>query len=339
MHGKLDPMRKQSATRRRHRVVLVASPGVPLFEFAIAAEVFGDHRRHLTPDWYEFMIAGVDQPGTEIARRISVPAAGLAALGRADTVIVPACANVHGRAPAALLDARRRAHKRGARIAGICSGSFVLAEAGLLAGRRATTPLLLADELAKRYPDIAVDPAVLYVHDDVWTSAGSAAGLDMCLELVRHDLGAAVANQVARHIVTPPHRAGGQAQYVRTTRVDADPSRHDVQEWARNNLADATVSDMARYAGVSQRTLNRRFRDRDGMSPQEWLQRVRLDVAAEHLETTTMTVDTIARRVGLGSATNLRAQFSTAYGVPPAHYRQTFNHRQGEVHEPRARNS
>jgi AraC family transcriptional regulator, transcriptional activator FtrA len=326
--GRLDGMRKESATRRRHRVVLVASPDAPLFEFAIAVEVFGTDRRRLTADWYEFTIAGVDQPTTTLAHGISVPTpTGLAALNRADTVIVPACIDVHAHAPDALLDALRRAHTRGARIAAICSGSFVLAEAGLLAGRRATTHWLHAGELAARYPDVVVDPAVLYVHDDVWTSAGSAAGLDMCLELVRQDLGAAVANEVARHVVTPPHRAGGQAQFIRTAQVAADPPCHDVQGWTLRNLADVTVADMARYAGISQRTLNRRFRDRVRMSPQEWLQRTRLDVAAEHLETTDLTIDAIARRVGLGSATNLRAHFTSTYGVPPALYRQTFNQR------------
>lgn len=328
MSGRLDDMGKEFASARRHRVVLVVSPGVPLFEFAIAAEVFGTDRRHLTPDWYEFTIAGVDEPGTKIAHGLIVPSGpGLAALRRADTVIVPACRDVHARAPAPLLDALRQAHTGGARIAAICSGSFVLAEAGLLAGRRATTHWMHAAELAARYPDVTVDPSVLYVHDDVWTSAGSAAGLDMCLALVRQDHGAAVANEVARHVVTPPHRAGGQAQFIRSTEVAAAPPGHDVQDWARSNLAEVTVIDMARYAGVSQRTLNRRFRDRVRMSPQEWLQRTRLDAAAEHLETTDLTVDAIARRVGLGSATNLRAHFTNTYGVPPAQYRHTFNQR------------
>lgn len=326
MSGKLDGMRKESDTRQPHRVVLVASPGVPLFEFAIAVEVFGTDRRHLTSDWYQFSIAGVDRPATTIAHGMTVPThTGLAALRRANTVIVPACVDVHAHAPAALLDALRRAHARGARIAAICSGTFVLAEAGLLAGRRATTHWMHATELAARYPDTTVDPSVLYVHDDIWTSAGSAAGLDMCLELVRQDHGSAIANDVARHIVTPPHRAGGQAQFIRTTTVAAVPVHRDVQEWARRNVADVTVTAMSRYAGVSQRTLNRRFHDSVGMTPQDWLQRARLDAAAEHLETTNLTIDTIARRVGLGSATNLRAHFASTYGVPPAHYRQTFN--------------
>jgi AraC family transcriptional regulator, transcriptional activator FtrA len=323
-------MRKKSVRLRRHRVVLVASPGVPLFEFAIAAEVFGIDRRQLTANWYEFTIAAVNETGTEIAHGITVPAtAGLAALRRADTVIVPACADVHAHAPTVLLDALRRAHAGGARIAAICSGSFVLAEAGLLAGRRATTHWIHAAELAARYPDVTVDPAVLYVHDDVWTSAGSAAGLDMCLELVRQDHGAAIANDVARHIVTSPHRTGGQAQFIPSTKVSPTMSGPDVQDWARRNVAEATVATMAGYAGVSQRTLNRRFRDYVHLSPQQWLQDARLDVAVEHLETTDLTVDAIARRAGMGSATNLRAQFTKTYGVSPSQYRQTFHQRKG----------
>ncbi|MCO1659867.1 GlxA family transcriptional regulator [Pseudonocardia humida] len=321
-------MRKESDVRRRHRVVLVASPGVPLFELAIAAQVFGTDRSDITPDWYEFAIVGVDGADTRIEHGISVPGgAGLPALRGADTVIVPACAQIHGRAPEALLGALRAAHQRGARIAAICSGSFVLAEAGLLDGRRATTHWMHADELARRHPAVTVDPAVLYVCDDVWTSAGSAAGLDMCLELVRRDLGAAVANEVARRTVTPPHRDGGQAQYSRPAAGPAAQPRRDVLDWARRNIADATVTGMADHAGISARTLNRQFHDLTGRSPQAWLQRLRLDTAAELLESTDLTVHAIARRVGLGTATNLRMRFTGTYGVPPTRYRQTFGPR------------
>ena len=323
MSGRLDSVRKKSDSRR-HRVVCVASPGVPVFELAIAAEVFGVDRRDLTPDWYDFALVGTEPGGAAIAHGITVPAGdGLDGLHEADTVVVPACADLHAHAPAALLGALRAAHSRGARVAAICSGSFVLAEAGLLDGRRATTHWMHAPELAKRYPTVDVDPAVLYVHDDVWTSAGSAAGLDMCLEIVRQDHGSAVANEVARRVVTPPHREGGQAQYIRHTSATSVP-RRDVQEWARGNLADVTVADMADYAGISARTLNRQFRELTGLSPQAWLQRLRLDTAAELLEASDMAIDAIARRVGLGTATNLRAQFKAAYGLPPVGYRRAF---------------
>lgn len=298
---------------------------MPVFEFAIAAEVFGIDRSDLTPDWYEFTVAGVDEPATAIAHGITVPAGnGLTALRSADTVIIPACADVRAHAPAALLAELRAAHNRGARIAGICSGTFVLAEAGLLDHRRATTHWMHATELASRYPYIAVDPAVLYVHDGVWTSAGSSAGLDMCLELVRQDHGASIANEVARRIVAPPHRAGGQAQYIRSIAPVGGQSQRNAHDWARRNLADATVAALADYAQVSQRTLHRQFREQTGLSPQAWLQRTRLEAAAELLESSQLTIEAIARRVGLGTAANMRAHFASTYGVAPARYRQTF---------------
>jgi transcriptional regulator GlxA family with amidase domain len=148
--------------------------------------------------------------------------------------------------------------------------------------------------------------------------------MDMCLELVRRDLGAAVANEVARRMVVPPHRDGGQAQYVRLVDRTQNGAGRDVQTWARHNLADATVARMASYAGVSTRTLNRRFSELTGHSPQMWLQRLRLDAAAELLEATDLSVDAVAHRVGLGTASNLRARFSAAFGVPPSRYRTTF---------------
>jgi transcriptional regulator GlxA family with amidase domain len=265
-----------------------------------------------------------------------VPAgAGLAELGRADTVVVPACASVHGHAPSSLLDALRAAHHRGARIAAICSGTFVLAEAGLLNGRRATTHWMHCGELAARYPRVRVDPSVLYVHDGVWTSAGSAAGLDMCLELVRQDHGSAVATEVARRIVSPPHRDGGQAQFISPVPArDARAVDQDMHLWAREHLADATVTLMARRAKVSTRTLGRQFRERAGTTPQAWLRRLRVGAAAELLETTDLTVEHIAHRVGLGTAANLRAAFAATFGVPPQHYRRTF-HNAGAGGKPR----
>ncbi|HEY8302477.1 MAG TPA: helix-turn-helix domain-containing protein [Jatrophihabitans sp.] len=318
-------MRNESDSPARHRVAVVATGGVPLFELAIAVEVFGIDRRDLTPDWYEFVLVAGDGAGTATSHGLSVPdACGLEALATADTVIVPACADVHDVAPAPLLAALRAAHERGSRVAAICSGAFVLAQAGLLDGRRATTHWMHADELARRHPAVVVDAQVLYVHDDVWTSAGSAAGLDMCLEIVRHDHGAALANELARRIVIPPHRDGGQAQYVRMVGPGARDRGPDVLDWARHNLARATVTRMAAQAGVSTRTLNRRVQAQTGRSPQLWLQRLRLDTAAELLETTDRPLDSIARQVGLGSASNLRARFVRGFGVSPSSYRHTF---------------
>lgn len=320
MSGIVDAMRNESD---RLRVVLVASPGVPLFELAIPAEVFGADRRDLTPRWYDFELVAT-APRTDIGHGLQVPAGrGLEALAEADTIVVPACADVHGQAPSGLIGALRHAACRGARLASICSGAFVLAQAGLLDDRRATTHWMHAEELAARYPRVRVDPKVLYVHDQVWTSAGSAAGLDMCLEIVRQDHGAAVANEIARRVVTPPHRHGGQAQYVHAPAHVRTPDP-DIEAWARQNLATTSVTDLARQAGVSARTLHRQFLARTGRSPQEWLQGERVRAAAELLETTGLTTAAIARRVGLGTPTNLRARFASSYGVSPAEYRRTF---------------
>lgn len=313
--------KKSDAT---HRVVLVASPGVPVFELAAACEIFGTNRTDITSEWYDFELVAT-APRTEISLGIQVPQGrGVAACADADTVIVPACANVHAGAPPELLGALRSAYARGARIVSLCSGAFVLAEAGLLDRRRATTHWMHAAELAARYPTARIDPAVLYVYDGVWTSAGSGAALDLCLELVRQDHGAGAANEVARRVVVPPHRDGGQAQYIRPRPAVVPTEFARVQDLARRNLPGVTVVSLARHAGVSTRTLNRQFRRATGTSPQEWLQRERIYAAQELLETTSLTVAAVATRVGLGTATNLREQFSTLVGTTPGAYRKTF---------------
>ncbi len=323
--GKLDYMRKKSD---KPSVVLVASPGVPVFEMSTACEVFGNDRRDITPNWYDFELVGTD-PVTTIGFGLTLPAGrGLDALGDADTIVIPACADIHDSPPRALVDALVVAHARGARIASLCSGAFVLAEAGLLDGRRAATHWMHADELARRYPAVDVDAGVLYVHDDVWTSAGSAAALDLCLELVRCDFGTSIANEVARRIVIPPHRDGGQAQYVSPGRTDTrrragDAS--DIEHWARSNLATVSVAGLANHAAVSTRTLNRRFRDHTGMSPQEWLHHERLRAAQELLEDSDLTIEVTAARVGLGTAANLRFHFADELGISPTAYRRAFS--------------
>lgn len=252
--GEREPAGEQTD---RYRVVVVATQDVPIFELAIPCEVFGIDRRDLTPNWYAFeLVAAASEITT--GQGLVVPAGrGLAALTDADTIIVPACASVHAAAPPALLAALVAAHERGARIASVCSGAFVLAEAGLLDGRRATTHWMHAGELAARYPQIDVDPSVLYVHDGPWTSAGSAAALDMCLELVRLDHVSAVANEVARRIVVPPHRSGGQAQYMRAVPTPTGSDLAETLDWARHNLDTVTITTIAARAGTSARTLHR----------------------------------------------------------------------------------
>jgi AraC family transcriptional activator FtrA len=315
-------MRKKSA---RPRVVVVAIQDTPIFELAIPCEVFGVDRRDLTERWYDFELVAAE-PGITTSQGLSVPPGrGLDAVAGADTVIVPACASIHTTAPAALLAAIREANDHGARIVSICSGAFVIAQAGLLDGRRATTHWMHADELAAKHPQTEVDPTVLYVHDGVWTSAGSAAALDMCLELVRVDHGTAVANEVARRIVTPPHRSGGQAQYLRPRPTPTGSDLADTLDWARCNLDTVTVTMIAARAGTSTRTLHRAMTRLTGGSPQEWLLRERIHAAQELLETTSLTIEAIATRTGIGSAANLRSHFTRTLGTPPGQYRTTFS--------------
>ncbi len=318
---------------------MVATPGTPLFELAIACEVFGIDRSDLVPGWYDFAVCPTE-PGAEIAAGFVAAQPGtLDDLCRADTVVVPGCRSVHDAAPQALLDALRRAHRRGARIAAICSGAFVLAEAGLLDGRQATTHWMHADELARRYPDVTVTAPRLYVRqENIWTSAGSAAGIDLCLELVRHDFGAAVATEVAARMVVHPHRDGSQAQYARRPVLERSSRIGDLVDWARLHLADGvTVAGLARQASVSERTLVRWFSAETGLTPQQWLLGERVTLARELLETTRLPVDRVAERAGLGSAANLRGQFRVRLGVTPTGYRRAFGHDADPVHVAAAR--
>ncbi|MGN6131909.1 MAG: helix-turn-helix domain-containing protein, partial [Nocardioidaceae bacterium] len=234
--------------------------------------------------------------------------------------------------PPPLLDALRAAHARGARIAGLCGGNFVLAAAGLLDGRRATTHWLYADKLAREYPTVRVDPKVLYVDDgDVLTAAGTAAALDLCLHLLRTLDGAEVANIVARRMVVPPHRAGGQAQFVDVPlpALGATDPLAAAVDWALAHLdAPLTVDDLAARAAMSRRTFTRRFRSHLGTSPLQWLLDQRTLLAQRLLESTDLPVETVAHRAGFGSAVSLRAHFPRALGTTPSGYRSTFSRRE-----------
>jgi transcriptional regulator GlxA family with amidase domain len=313
-----------------HRVVVPVPPGTPLFELAVPCEVFGLDRSDVVPDWYGFQLCPVGPRPTELPHGLLLPAGGsLDDVVAADTVIVPAWADPRDDPPAELLGALRAAHRRGARIASICSGAFVLAAAGLLDGRRATTHWRYAGALAARYPAVRVDPGVLYTDDgDVLTSAGTAAGIDLCLHLLRTDHGARVAAEVARRLVVPPHRDGGQAQYIRAPLgapgSDADAVSR-VMAWALERLdRPMTVADLARQAAMSPRTFARAFAAAAGTTPMHWLTRRRIAAAQELLETTDLPVDRIAARVGFGSAVTLRARFTQVAGVAPSQYRRTF---------------
>ncbi|MFC8043299.1 GlxA family transcriptional regulator [Nocardia sp. NPDC057353] len=308
-----------------HTVAVLAVDGVVGFELATPCQVFA-----LAPG-YQVRVCALRTRNTiataagEEMFTVSTRY-GLDAVRAAQTVIVP------GADPDALPDPRvlrtlRAAADRGARIASICTGAFVLAAAGLLDGRTATTHWLLADHLAERHPAVTVDPAVLFVDDGaILTSAGVAAGLDLCLHLVRSDHGAAVAADIARQLVTPPLRAGGQAQFIErpapaANSVDLAPLLH----WMQDNLGTPlSLADIAAAAAMSPRTLSRRFRAHTGTTPGQWLLDRRLQRARELLETTDMPVERVAGTVGFGSIETLRYHFTRHVGTAPAAYRSTF---------------
>jgi AraC family transcriptional activator FtrA len=305
-----------------HRVVaLVASPQ-GIFELACAREVF-TRSPHYTFD------VCTETPGPVATRDgfALLIDADLAALTGADTVIVPGWHREADPSPA-IVDALLRAHDRGARLATICAGAFALAATGLLDGRTATTHWASANDLAERFPKVTVDPDVLYVaEDDIATSAGAGAGIDLCLHLLRADFGAAHAAEVARGLVMPPHREGGQAQFIAPASAPPplDHSLGGLLDWVGERLGESvTVEDMAAQLRVSERTLARRFADQLGTSPGQWLLGRRVNAARALLEQTDLTVDAIALRVGLASATNLRRRFHRAMHTTPAAYRRSF---------------
>ncbi|GAA2781928.1 helix-turn-helix domain-containing protein [Saccharopolyspora taberi] len=307
-------------------VALAVADGTTLFELAIPCAVFGSPRPEGAGSWYELAVCA--DPGARVGEwlRVETPHS-LEEVATAQTVVVPACDQVVTSPPPELVDAVRAAHERGARIASICTGAFVLAAAGLLDGRRATTHWMHAHELAHRHPDVEVDSRVLYVDEgDILTSAGQAAGIDLCLHMVRKDHGAAVANAVARRLVVAPHRAGGQAQFIaQPLHARGGNGLSDLLAWAVERLHEPlTTADLARQARMSPRSLGRHFRTATGTSPLQWLLAQRIRRAQELLETSDDSVEQIARSCGLGTATTLRRHFNTAVGVPPDAYRRTF---------------
>jgi transcriptional regulator GlxA family with amidase domain len=310
-----------------HTVAVLALNTVVPFDLSTPVEVF---TRTRLPDGgaaYEVRVCGAT-PTVDAGVFTLRPPWGLEALAAADTIVLPGCTDVAAPVPDEVLDALRRAAAGGTRIASICAGAFVLAATGLLDGRRATTHWLAAGLLAERYPAIEVDPAVLYVDGGQFlTSAGAAAGLDLCLHLVRRDHGSAVAADAARLSVVPLEREGGQAQFIVH---DPPPTpRGSVLEpvlrWMGDNAArDLTLDDIAAHAGMSSRTLNRRFREQTGTTPLQWLLRARVRRAQHLLEATDDPVDRIADRVGFGSPTAFRDRFRRVVGTNPQAYRAAF---------------
>ncbi|NEM91357.1 helix-turn-helix domain-containing protein [Galbitalea soli] len=311
------------------KVVLLAIPGTAPFEFGVICEVFGIDRSEMGGPSFEFHIATAD-PGpvrTSLGYDMVIPT-GLDVAADADLVAVSAHTTDH--VDPRFLEVIRAAHARGAWVLSVCSGAFVLAEAGILAGRRATTHWMHADRLAARYPDTRVDPNVLFVEDGtVITSAGTAAGIDAALHLVRRELGASVANVVARRMVVPPHRDGSQAQYIAAPLPESpSDSLAAVTEWMLDHLADdLTVDQLARRALMSSRTFARRFRADLGTTPAAWLNRQRMLRAQQLLEESDVDLEAIARTTGFGTAAVMRHHFVRVLQTTPTAYRRTFGAR------------
>jgi AraC family transcriptional activator FtrA len=309
-------------------VAVVVYDGLCTFEFGIAVEIFGLTRPELGVSWYEFGVVSAESRRVRAIGGIIVEAdGGLDRLAEARTIIVPGWRDSAERPPQPLLDAMATASKRGARVLSICSGVFALAAAGLLDGKRATTHWHHIPTLKASYPGICIEEDVLYVDEgNIITSAGSAAGIDACLHLVRRDFGSKIAGIVARRLVMPPHREGGQAQYV-TAPVQERPGRPlaEVIDWARERLGGpVTLVGMAGRAAMSERTFLRRFRDATGMTPMNWLQGERMVRAREMLEGSDATLGDIAAACGFASPETFRTAFRKTVGVAPGVYRKRF---------------
>jgi AraC family transcriptional activator FtrA len=329
--GRTDNGRYIPAMSAPHSVVALVSPGVNAFELAVACEVFGLERPELDVPWYDFLIASESGQPVRIHGATLQPTADLHAVRTAHTIVVP---NARVSGPAAtpgVLDAIRAAHRGGARLMSFCSGAFALGDAGLLDGRPATTHWLYAERFATRFPAVELRDNVLYVDDgDILTSAGTAAAIDLGLHVVRLDHGADIANEVARRMVVPPHRDGGQAQFVNRPVVDAPDPADDlapVLDWALANLQQSlTVEMLASRAMMSPRTFARRFQSSVGTSPLQWILRQRVHRAQELLETTELPLDRVAQEAGLGTAANMRIHLRRVANTSPSAYRRTFRH-------------
>ncbi|GGF32746.1 transcriptional regulator [Marmoricola endophyticus] len=306
-----------------HHVVVLALPGVVAFDLAVPAQVFGH------PDQagdYRLSVCGTEAGEVRTTTGFSVLLdRGVDAVADADTVVVPGYAPLD-EPPPVVLEALRRAHRSGARTVSVCTGAFALAAAGILDGRRATTHWRDAPELARRCPGAEVDPDVLWVEDGrVLTSAGVAAGIDLCLHLVRHDLGERVATEVARRMVVAPHRTETQAQYLHRPVPAGGDGLGPTYRWAEEHLAEPlSVTDLAAHAGWAPRTFARRFVAETGTTPGRWLGRRRVAFARHLLETTDLGVEQVAARSGLGSAANLRARLQEDTGTSPSAYRRAY---------------
>jgi transcriptional regulator GlxA family with amidase domain len=311
-------------------VAVVMFDGAPMFETSVPISVFGAERSDMgVPRFTVLPVAGDPGPLTTSAGIRLEASHDLGALDAAGTIVVPSWRDPAERPPQAVLTALRAAHQDGATVVGLCLGTFVLAAAGLLDGRRAATHWKYADALADAYPQISVDAAVLFVDEgDILTSAGTAAGIDACLHLVRRTCGAQAANAIARRMVVPPQRTGGQAQYIERPLPESD-SRNPltaVMAYAMEHLADEhlDINALSSQAFMSRRSFDRRFREMTGSSPLQWLLAQRIMHVQHLLETTNLNVEAVARQAGFASAVALRPHFRRVVGVAPQAYRASF---------------
>jgi AraC family transcriptional activator FtrA len=323
---------RSSGRRRRHVVAVAVYDGITPFELGVACDVFGaEWEEMFDTAWYRLFVCALSPGPVTVEGGFRILAAhGPDRISSADTVIVLPTIDVD-QAPPGMPELLRRAHARGARIVSLCTGAFVLAAAGLLDGRRATTHWTECHQLASRYPEVTVDPGVLFVDEgDILTSAGSAASMDLCLHLVRQDHGSEIATQLARQLVVPPQRDGGQAQYITAPLPQIDHSNllADTVTWMEEHLDQViTIEDLAARSAMSPRTFARRFQAATGTTPYQWLLRQRVHLAQRLLETTTLPVDIVAERSGFSTAANLRKHFHRTVQTSPQSYRRTFQTR------------
>ena len=312
-------------------VSVLAYDGMSVFELGIVTEVFGLARPELSVPWYRLTICAESTAVPIVGGATLGTTSGLKELSTAGTVIVPGVADVRTGPSNAVIATLQDAAAHGARILSICSGAFALAAAGLLDGRRASTHWQYAPVFRARFPQVDLDPDVLYINEgNVWTSAGSAAGLDLCLAVVRADHGAAIANAVARRLVVQPHRDGGQAQFIEAP-VAASPEDDRIAaslDWALEHLAaPLTLQTLAGQAHMSPRTYLRHFTRSTGTSPIRWLLRQRVQASLALLETTDASIEQIAATVGFATPVTYRHHFSTTMRTSPSAYRQAFRAR------------
>ncbi|MGU3412651.1 transcriptional regulator FtrA [Enterobacteriaceae bacterium C23F] len=317
------------APEPRPLVVALAYDGLCTFEFGVAVEIFGLPRPELGERWYRFAVAAIDEGELRATGGIRLMTdGGYELLEQADTIVIPGWRGANMPVPEALCEALRVAHQRGCRVMSICSGVFVLAASGLLNGRQATTHWRYTEELQRRYPAIQVVEDVLYVGDArLLTSAGSAAGIDLCLHVVREDFGLDVANSVARRLVVQPHRDGRQTQHLERPVARSRESERLGQlfDWLHRHLAEPhTLESLALHVGMSPRTLLRRFREATGITPARWLLNERLQRAQQALGESRLSIEQIAQDNGFGSASALRHHFQQQFAISPQAFRKKF---------------